>query len=74
MSDVPASVHEHNLSRLEGAGELAYENFVTFSKVLDYSYEQDRKMVSVVESLGVREVTSKSGQTGIPMAGSQASG
>ena len=26
MSDVPASVHEHNLSRLEGAGELAEDD------------------------------------------------
>lgn len=74
MSDVPERIHEHNLSRLEGAGELAYENMVTFSKVLDYSYEQSRHMVSLTESLGVREVTSRSGQAGIPLAGAQAGG
>ena len=40
-----------------------------FGKILDLSYEADRKMVSLVESLGVREVTSQSGQTGVPLAG-----
>jgi hypothetical protein len=69
MADVPDKMHETGLARIESAGISAHEHFVTFGKVLDYSYEQDRKMVSLVESLGVREVTSKSGQTGIPMAG-----
>ena len=68
MADVPANVHEQTLARLSSAGAGAHEHHVQFGKVLDYSYEQDRKMVSLVESLGVREVTSKSGQTGIPMA------
>lgn len=68
MSDVPANVHSQALSRLSSAGASAHEHFIQFGKVLDYSYEQDRKMVSLVESLGVREVTSKSGQIGIPIA------
>ena len=59
-------MQEQNMSRLASAGVSAHEHFVQFGKVLDYSYEQDRKMVSLVESLGVREVTSKSGQAGIP--------
>ncbi len=46
----------------------------TYSKILDYAYEADRKMVSLVESLGVRESTSKSGQIGIPIAGAGAAG
>jgi hypothetical protein len=70
-SDVPANVHEHALSRLSSAGSQAHEHFVQFGKVLDYAYEADRKMVSLVESLGVREVTSKSGQIGIPIASGQ---
>lgn len=68
MSSVPPELHEQNLGRLTSAGISAHEHFVTFGKVLDYSYEQDRKMVSLVESLGVREVTSVSGQKGIPQA------
>lgn len=69
MADVPNHVHEQALSRLSSAGAAAHEHFIQFGKVLDYSYEQDRKMVSLVEGLGVREVTSKSGQAGIPLAG-----
>lgn len=69
---VPAEIHEQNLARLAGAGAQAHEHFVQFGKILDLSYEQDRKMVSLVESLGVREVTSQAGQTGIPLAGGQA--
>ena len=69
MAAVPAEIHEQCLSRLSQAGTLAHEHFVTFSKILDLSYEEDRKMVSLVESLGVREVTSQSGQKGIPIAG-----
>jgi hypothetical protein len=66
MAQIPTALHEQNLGRLASAGLQAHEHFVQFGKVLDLSYEQDRKMVSLVESLGVREVTSQSGQTGIP--------
>ena len=66
---VPAEIHEQNLARLAGAGAQAHEHSVQFGKILDLSYEQDRKMVSLVESLGVREVTSKSGQIGVPFTG-----
>jgi hypothetical protein len=66
--DVPNNIHEQNLSRIASAGAIHAEHVVTFSKILDLSYEGDRKMVSLVESLGVREVTSQSGQLGIPGA------
>ena len=66
---VPAEIHEQTLSRMSAAGAQGHEHFVQFSKILDLSYEADRKMVSLVESLGVREVTSKSGQVGMPLAG-----
>lgn len=71
--DVPPSIHEQALSRLSGAGASAYEHFIQFGKILDLAYESDRKMVSLVESLGVREVTSTSGQAGIPLAGAASS-
>lgn len=66
---VPSELHEQNLGRLAGAGAQAHENFVQFGHILDLAYEADRKMVSLVESLGVRESTSRSGQLGIPIAG-----
>ena len=69
MADVPSNIHEQMLGRLSAAGAQAHEHFVQFGKVLDYGYEADRKMVSLPESLGVREVTSKSGHAGIPLAG-----
>lgn len=68
MADVPVSIHEQSLSRISQAGTSAHEHFVQFGKILDLAYEADRKMVSLVESLGVREVTSASGQKGIPGA------
>jgi hypothetical protein len=65
-TELPEALAIQNLGRLAQAGLQAHEHFVQFGKVLDLSYEQDRKMVSLVESLGVREVTSASGQAGIP--------
>jgi hypothetical protein len=67
--DVPTNIHESILTRLASAGVSAHEHFVQFSKILDLNYEQDRKVVSLVQSLGVREVTSQAGHTGIPLAG-----
>ena len=68
MAAVPPELHEPNLGRIAGAGASAHEHFVQFGKILDLAYESDRKMVSLVESLGVRESTSRSGQEGIPGA------
>lgn len=69
VTEVPSTIHQQSLARISQAGTSAHEHFVTYGKVLDYAYEADRKMVSLVESLGVRESTSKSGQQGIPGAG-----
>lgn len=63
---IPEALTDQNLGRLASAGLQAHEHFVQFGKILDLSYEQDRKMVSLVESLGVREVTSASAQAGVP--------
>ena len=69
MADVPQNIHEQSLSRLSSVGAMAHEHFASFNKILDLNYEIDRKVVSLVQSLGVREVTSQSGQTGVPLAG-----
>jgi len=74
MADVPSNIHEQSLSRLSSVGAQAHEHFQQFNKILDLNYEADRKQVSLVQALGVREVTSRSGQAGIPIAGAQASG
>ena len=74
MADVtvPSNLDQQNLARIAASGASGHEHFVMFGKILDYAYESDRKMVSLVESLGVRESTSKSGQIGIPLAGAGA--
>lgn len=69
---VPGNLDQQNLARIASAGATAHEHFIMYGKILDYAYESDRKMVSLVESLGVRESTSKSGQIGIPIAGAGA--
>lgn len=69
MATVPTNIDEQNIARIASAGASAHEHFVQFGKILDLAYEADRKMVSLVESLGVRESTSRSGQLGIPIAG-----
>jgi hypothetical protein len=65
---VPSNLDQQNIARIASAGASAHEHFISFGKILDLAYEADRKMVSLVESLGVREVASRSGQLGIPQA------
>ena len=66
---IRTEIYEQNRGRLLSAGASAHEHFVNYGKILDYAYEADRKMVSLVESLGVRESTSQSGHLGMPIAG-----
>lgn len=68
MAAVPVEIHEQVLARLSGAGAIHGEHVVTFSKILDLNYETDRKRIDLVQATGVREVTSRSGQIGIPIA------
>jgi len=67
-TEIPQPIAEQSASRILGAGAKGHEDFVQFGTILHLSYEADRKMVSLVEGLGVREVTSKSGQLGVPIA------
>lgn len=63
-----ASLDKMAMGRLLGAHSLGAEHNQQFNKILDLNYEADRKMVSLTQALGVREVTSQSGQLGIPNA------
>jgi hypothetical protein len=56
------------MTRLAAAGAIHGEHVVIFSKILDLNYETDRKRIDLVQATGVREVTSRSGQLGIPQA------
>lgn len=72
MADVPVSIHEQSLSRISAAGSLAAEHATSLAKAQDYGFLLEKNMVSLVQSLGAREVTSRSGQEGVPLAGSLA--
>lgn len=73
MADVPVSIHEQSLSRISAAGSLAAEHATSLAKAQDYGFLLEKNMVSLVQSLGAREVTSQSGQLGIPNAAQQGS-
>lgn len=68
-TEVAATLAELGIARVHATGAAANEHFVTFNKILDLNYEMDRKITSLRDSLGVREVTSKAGHYGIPLAG-----
>jgi hypothetical protein len=67
-TEIPRAIEEQSASRILADGSLANSHAQAFNKILDLNYEMDRKTVSLQQALGVREVTSKSGQIGIPMA------
>ena len=71
-TEVPASVAEQAVARQLSTNSAAADHHQAFNKILDLNYEMDRKIVSLAQSLGVREVTSQSGQAGIPLSGSAA--
>ena len=55
MSSVPSRIQEQVNSRLAQAGASAIEHEVTFVHSLDWNYEIDRKVTSLVEALGVKQ-------------------
>lgn len=50
---------EQNMAQLAQTGVVAQNNFVTSIKALDLDYIEGKRMVSLEESLGAREVASK---------------
>lgn len=54
--------------QLTQTGIVAQNNFVGFTKVVDYDYLENKRMVTLDEAIGVREVASKSVPAG-PVSG-----
>ena len=53
------ALHDQNMAAM-GQSMAQYQgNAVTISKASDYSYLQDKDMVSLAEAVGVREVASR---------------
>ncbi len=60
---MPMAIDENVLSqlgaRLIQTGNQAHENFVTISKAQDYDYMENKRMVTLDEAIGAREVAAK---------------
>ena len=50
--------------QLTQTGIIAQNNFVTVQKVVDYDYLENKRMVTLDEAIGVREVSSKQSPAG----------
>jgi len=57
MSENVAGLMEQQLTQ---TGIIAQNNFVGFQKLADYDYLENKRMVTLDEAVGVREVASKS--------------
>jgi len=53
------SLHEQNMATLGVIATMYTGDLKTVSKAQDYSFQQDKSMVSLSEALGAREVGSR---------------
>jgi len=53
-----------NLAQLSQSGIVAQNNFITTTKAQDLDYLEGKRIVSLEEAIGVREVASKSTPAG----------
>ena len=71
-TEIPQAICEQAAGRLLQAGSIHAEHTVLHSKSQDQQFQLDQHSISLVQALGVREVTSRSGQAGVPIAGAEA--
>ncbi len=64
MSAEFQALHEQNMAALGGIATMVMGDLKTVSKAQDYSYLQDKDMVSLAEALGAREVGSETNPGG----------
>lgn len=57
--DLSDNVANHMLTQLMQTGTVAQNNFVTVQKIVDYDYLENKRMVTLDEAVGIREVASK---------------
>ena len=65
---IPHAIEEQSASRILAAGSMANEHNQTLNKILDLGFVKGRDIISLKEAMGAREVTSVSGQLGVPIA------
>lgn len=49
-----------SMGQLSGSSVVAQNNFITTAKALDYDFIEGKRIVTLEEAVGVREVSSKS--------------
>ncbi len=62
---------EQNMGALAQSGVIAQNNFITTGKAQDYDYLEGKRLVSLEEAVGVREVASKQTPAGPSPASSK---
>ena len=63
------SLHDQNMAAMGQAITRFQNDVTTVSKAADYSYLQDKDLVSLAEAVGVREVASQTNPAGPKPAG-----
>ena len=58
-SDKFHAILESEMSMIPQTGRIAQNNFVTISKAQDYDYMEGKRIVSLEEAVGIREVSAK---------------
>tara|TARA_B100000809_G_scaffold90346_2_gene88866 strand:+ start:999 stop:1289 length:291 start_codon:yes stop_codon:yes gene_type:complete len=58
------AIVDSSMAALAQTGTIAQNNFVTVSKAQDYDFLEGKRLVSLEESLGAREVMSKTTPAG----------
>lgn len=66
MAGQADNLHEQNMATLGQSGVIAQNNFITVQKVVDYDHIEQKRMVSLDEAVGVREVASRESMQGKP--------
>ena len=59
LNDVTNATSANALQALQQTGNVAQNNFVTVQKMVDYDYLEQKRMVTLDEAVGVREVQSQ---------------
>lgn len=59
-SDKFHALIEQSMATLSQSGVVAQNNFLTTTKAQDFDYLEQKRMVTLEEAVGIREVASKS--------------
>ena len=53
------SLHEQNMAHVGQSANIAQNNFITTTKAQDLDYLEGKRLISLEEAMGVREVSSR---------------